>query len=59
MGFPINAMASGTMKRQTGHFIRVESTMNFIERESQKHILLRLSRNNGTSVSGTDKKRQI
>jgi hypothetical protein len=27
------AMASGTMKRQNGHFIRVESTMNLTERE--------------------------
>jgi hypothetical protein len=40
------AMASGTTKRQNGNFIRVESTMYLIERESQKHMPLRLSRNN-------------
>jgi hypothetical protein len=33
---------SGTNKRQKGHFVHVESTKNFIERESQKYIPLRL-----------------
>jgi hypothetical protein len=42
----LRAMASGTMKRHNGHFIRMESTMNFIKRESQKHILLILPSNN-------------
>jgi hypothetical protein len=34
---------SGTIKRQKGDFVRVESTTNIIERESQKHMFLRLS----------------
>jgi hypothetical protein len=42
----MKAMASGTMKRQNGHLIRVESTMYLIDREPQKHMLLRFSRNN-------------
>jgi hypothetical protein len=35
------AMVSGTIKRQKRHFVHVESTTNFIERESQKHMYLR------------------
>jgi hypothetical protein len=35
-------MVSGTIKRQKWHFVRVESTTNFLERESQKHMILRL-----------------
>jgi hypothetical protein len=33
---------SGTIKRQKGHFVHKESTMNFIVREYQKHMILRL-----------------
>jgi hypothetical protein len=36
------AMVPGTIKRQKGLFVHVESTTNFIERESQMHMLLRL-----------------
>jgi hypothetical protein len=39
------AMVSGTIKRQKGHFVRVERTTNFIEREAQKHTLLGLPLN--------------
>jgi hypothetical protein len=35
-------LVSGTIKRQKGHFVHMESTTNFIERESQKHIILKL-----------------
>jgi hypothetical protein len=38
----IKLWVSGTIKRQKGHFVHMESTMNFKERESQKHMLLRL-----------------
>jgi hypothetical protein len=33
---------SGTIKRQKGYFVRVESTTDFTEREAQKHMDLRL-----------------
>jgi hypothetical protein len=32
---------SGTIKRQKGHFVHVECTLNIIERESQNHLNLR------------------
>jgi hypothetical protein len=37
-------MVSGTIQRQKGHFIHVESTTNFIVRKSQKHIVLIIKR---------------
>jgi hypothetical protein len=35
---------SGTIKRQKGHFVRVESTkaLSFVMSDSQKHTILRL-----------------
>jgi hypothetical protein len=38
---------SGTIKRQKGHFVRVESTTNCIERDSHKHMFMRLPPNLG------------
>jgi hypothetical protein len=38
----IKLWVPGTIKRQKGHFVHVESTTNFIERKSQKHMILRL-----------------